>query len=193
MKLQLIGHDYKYVAEQSLLALFPQERPVYGEVDPASDSRWAVITIREDGDQCTVTTELGWDGKSAPFVHTDIREAQCTLPKDGTQCTLLGLLALGDDNCCGEEPEEKPQTDTTSESPEQKTLFDDDEDLKRQIEEAKYQAEIRRKQEEEDRKRKKKKHDKDNHQSQGGNSNWFTSILNKGKSIFDDDEDTKMN
>ena len=131
--------------------------------------------------------------KTAPFVHTDIREAQCTLPKDGTQCTLLGLLALGDDNCCAEEPEEKPQTDTTSESPEQKTLFDDDEDLKRQIEEAKHQAEIRRKQEEEDRKRKKKKYDKDNHQSQGGNSNWFTSILNKGKSIFDDDEDTKMN
>ena len=49
--------------------------------------------------------------KTAPFVHTDIREAQCTLPKDGTQCTLLGLLALGDDNCCGEEPEEKPQTE----------------------------------------------------------------------------------
>ena len=47
--------------------------------------------------------------KTAPFVHTDIREAQIPLPKDGTQCTLLGLLALGDDNCCGEEPEEKPQ------------------------------------------------------------------------------------
>ena len=70
MKLQFVGHDYKYVAEQSLLALFPQERPVYGEVDPAEDSRWAIITIREDGDQCTVTTELGWDGKSAPFSLT---------------------------------------------------------------------------------------------------------------------------
>ena len=67
MKLELRGHDYKYVAEQSLLALFPQERPVYGPVDPAEDSRWAIITLREEGDTCHVTTELGWDGKSAPF------------------------------------------------------------------------------------------------------------------------------
>ncbi len=69
MKLEIRGsdHEYKYVVEQSLLALFPQERPVYGPVDPASDSRWAVITLREEGDRCQVTTELGWDGRSAPF------------------------------------------------------------------------------------------------------------------------------
>ena len=70
MKLQLVGHDYHYVAEQSLLALFPQERPVYGEVDPAADRRWAVITTQDQGDSCIVTTELGWDGKSAPFSLT---------------------------------------------------------------------------------------------------------------------------
>ena len=69
MKLEIRGsdHEYKYVVEQSLLALFPQERPAYEPVDPASDSRWAIITLREEGDRCHVTTELGWDGKSAPF------------------------------------------------------------------------------------------------------------------------------
>ena len=67
MKLELIGHDHKYVVEQSLLALFPEERPVYGSVDRAADRRYAVITIAEAGDRCTVTTELGWDGSVASF------------------------------------------------------------------------------------------------------------------------------
>ena len=29
MKLVFHGHDYRYAVEQSLLAFFPQERPVY--------------------------------------------------------------------------------------------------------------------------------------------------------------------
>ena len=29
MKVQLIGHDEKYALEQSLLTLFPGEKPVY--------------------------------------------------------------------------------------------------------------------------------------------------------------------
>ena len=29
MNLYLIGHDYRYAAEQMLLTLFPDERPVY--------------------------------------------------------------------------------------------------------------------------------------------------------------------
>ena len=57
MKLEIRGsdHEYKYVVEQSLLALFPQERPVYEPVDRENDQRWAVITLREEGDQCQVT------------------------------------------------------------------------------------------------------------------------------------------
>ena len=68
MKLEIRGsdHEYKYVVEQSLLALFPQERPVYEPVDRENDQRWAVITLQEEGDQCQVTVELGWDGVSAP-------------------------------------------------------------------------------------------------------------------------------
>ena len=37
MDLYLIGHNYKYAAEQMLLTLFPQSRPVYPAGDPAGD------------------------------------------------------------------------------------------------------------------------------------------------------------
>lgn len=65
MKLQLIGHDEKYAVEQSLLTLFPDERPVYGAVDPAQDTSWAIVTLAEDGDTVCATTELGLGEKRA--------------------------------------------------------------------------------------------------------------------------------
>ena len=37
MNLYFYGHDYKYAAEQMMLTLFPGERPVYPEGDPAGD------------------------------------------------------------------------------------------------------------------------------------------------------------
>ncbi len=37
MELYLIGHDYKYAAEQMLLTLYPDERPVYPAGEPAGD------------------------------------------------------------------------------------------------------------------------------------------------------------
>ena len=67
MKIQLIGHDEKYAVEQSLLALFPEERPVYETVDRAMDGRWMVVSLREEGSDCHVTTELGWDGLCGPY------------------------------------------------------------------------------------------------------------------------------
>ena len=69
MKLELRGHDYKYVVEQSLLAFFPEERPVYGPVAP-EDARWAAVSLREEGDRCAVTTDMGWDGRQASFTQT---------------------------------------------------------------------------------------------------------------------------
>ena len=44
MKLELIGHDEKYAVEQSLLTLFPDERPVYGPVTD-EDASAARITL----------------------------------------------------------------------------------------------------------------------------------------------------
>ena len=64
MKLELIGHDERYAVEQSLLALFPEERPVYGPVSDADPSR-ARIALREDENRCTVTVELSLGGGAA--------------------------------------------------------------------------------------------------------------------------------
>mgnify|MGYP004699039417 FL=1 len=90
MKLQFIGHDEKYAAEQSLLTLFPAERPVYGAVDRAADRCWAVITLTEDGSAVCAVTELCADGKTAvgrcdcPLSGTDYE-------KEGQRRHALGL------------------------------------------------------------------------------------------------------
>ena len=43
MKLIFKGHDARYAVEQSLLAFFPQERPVY---DPAArEENWAAVSL----------------------------------------------------------------------------------------------------------------------------------------------------
>ena len=64
MKLVLQGHDERYVVEQSLMNLFPGELPVYEPIQPGDES-WAVITLREEVDQCRVTVELRHGGKTA--------------------------------------------------------------------------------------------------------------------------------
>ena len=68
MKVQLIGHDEKYALEQSLLTLFPDERPLYGTVEP-DDARWAVVRMHEENGSVCVTTELGFDGTRAAGSH----------------------------------------------------------------------------------------------------------------------------
>ena len=68
MKVQLIGHDEKYALEQSLLTLFPDERPLYGTVGP-DDARWAVVRMHEENGSVCVTTELGFDGTRAAGSH----------------------------------------------------------------------------------------------------------------------------
>ncbi|MBR2895380.1 MAG: coproporphyrinogen dehydrogenase HemZ, partial [Oscillospiraceae bacterium] len=74
MKLIFQGHDYRYAVEQSLLAFFPEERPVYeGEEDPNT----AHITLSSDEKFCTAVTQLQMDGKCARGEsQTDISEAK---------------------------------------------------------------------------------------------------------------------
>ena len=94
MKVQLIGHDEKYALEQSLLTLFPCEKPVYGTVDEAVDTRWARVTLTEDGETVQVTTELGVDGKAAahsysyPLSGTDYE-------KEGQRRHAIGISFFG--------------------------------------------------------------------------------------------------
>ena len=94
MKVQLIGHDEKYALEQSLLTLFPGEKPVYGMVDEAVDTRWARVTLTEDGETVQATTELGVDGKAAahsysyPLSGTDYE-------KEGQRRHAIGISFFG--------------------------------------------------------------------------------------------------
>ena len=90
MKIQLNGHAEKYAVEQSLLALFPEERPVYGTVDPAADERWMVVSLQEQADDCKVTTELGWDGKTGPYTM-GIPLAGTEYEKEGLRRRCIGL------------------------------------------------------------------------------------------------------
>ena len=62
MKLILKGHDARYAVEQSLLAFFPQERPVY---DPAAEEEnEAVITLSQAAKYTTAVTALRYGGRA---------------------------------------------------------------------------------------------------------------------------------
>ncbi len=61
MKLIFAGHDYRYAVEQSLLAFFPEERPVYEGEDPHT----ARVTLSMDEASASAVTELSVGGKAA--------------------------------------------------------------------------------------------------------------------------------
>ena len=54
MNLYLIGHNYKYAAEQMLLTMFPQERPVYPDA-PQGTGDGAAIELADSLVRCTLT------------------------------------------------------------------------------------------------------------------------------------------
>ena len=64
MKLEFHGHDERYIVEQSLMNLLPGELPVYEPITPEDDT-WAVISVSETEDLCSVTVELSLHGKTA--------------------------------------------------------------------------------------------------------------------------------
>ena len=62
MKLTFRGHDDRYAVEQSLLAFFPEERPVYEGKD---GPRHAEVTLHQGAVYATGVTALTYDGKTA--------------------------------------------------------------------------------------------------------------------------------
>ncbi len=68
MKLELRGHNERYVVEQSLMNLFPGEKPVYEPILPGDDT-WAIISLREDEQRCHVTVELCCRGSAIPYSY----------------------------------------------------------------------------------------------------------------------------
>ena len=46
MKLKFLGHDERYIVEQSLMTLFPLEKPTYDAVQP-EDEAWCRLAAGE--------------------------------------------------------------------------------------------------------------------------------------------------
>ena len=60
MELFLIGHAYKYAAEQSMLILYPRERPIYP--DAPSGGNAATLTLRRGKKFASCVCDLSVDG-----------------------------------------------------------------------------------------------------------------------------------
>ena len=70
MKLYLSGHNYQYALEQSLLTLFPDQRPEYpdGPPAPGEDAVWSTLTVT--GDTASAEARLQWKGQTAQSVSS---------------------------------------------------------------------------------------------------------------------------
>ena len=64
MKLEFLGHDERYIVEQSLMTLFPLEKPTYDAVQPG-DEAWCRLTAAETAADCQGTAELHYHGSVA--------------------------------------------------------------------------------------------------------------------------------
>ena len=62
MKLIFRGHEDRYAVEQSLLAFFPEERPVYQEPEPGEDN-WARVDLHQGPVYATAVTEIAHGGR----------------------------------------------------------------------------------------------------------------------------------
>lgn len=88
MKLELRGHDERYVVEQSLMNLFPGEKPVYEPIGPGEDN-WAVITVDDAPGLCRVTVELNHQGKTASQ-HLDAPLSGTDFEQEGQRRHAIG-------------------------------------------------------------------------------------------------------
>ena len=68
MKLEFLGHDERYIVEQSLMTLFPLEKPTYDAVQP-EDEAWCRLAAEETAADCQVTAELDAHRRPARQAH----------------------------------------------------------------------------------------------------------------------------
>ena len=79
MKLDFLGHDERYIVEQSLMTLFPLEKPTYDAVQP-KDEAWCRLAAGEPAADCQVSAELHYHGYTAagtfasPLTGTDFEK-----------------------------------------------------------------------------------------------------------------------
>ena len=65
MNLYLIGHDYRYAAEQMLLTLFPDERPEYPDAPPLFGEDALLLRLSVGPRQVTAHAVLTYGGAVA--------------------------------------------------------------------------------------------------------------------------------
>ena len=107
MNLFFTGHQEKYAVEQTLLTLFPQERPVYPDSKPGGDNELE-LTFSRGTQWCTARAVLRREGQTYTRqcrVRTD------QLPTDDpvvatrlTRRTLQRAFYLAAVDCLGTEP-----------------------------------------------------------------------------------------
>ena len=83
MNLYLIGHDYRYAAEQMLLTLFPDERPEYPDGRPTGDR--AELRLMSGTKVTTVTCVLVYHGQTANG-RTSVPNGELTPPRPTAGC-----------------------------------------------------------------------------------------------------------
>ena len=88
MNLYLIGHDYRYAAEQMLLTLFPDERPVYPDGRPTGDR--AELRLMSGAKVTTATCVLVYQGRTANG-RTSVPNSELTDPTE-TDRRLQGAV-----------------------------------------------------------------------------------------------------
>ena len=112
-----------------------------------------------------------------------------SINKDGNTNALIGLLCMGNENC--RKPEPRPEPKVVVEHPETADMFANDEELKRQEEEAR--REIAKKEAEELRKRKEeeKRKQKEEAVNKKPKRNWFSETFGKlSNELFAEDNMT---
>ena len=76
MKLIFRGHDDRYAVEQSLLAFFPEERPVYKPAEEGEDH--ALVTLSRSPRFNTAVTTITYHGRTARGISRTAVNPQLT-------------------------------------------------------------------------------------------------------------------
>lgn len=63
MDLYLIGHDYRYAVEQTMMTLFPGQLPHYPRQGPDGSRPSAVVTLSRQGAGLEAKAHLWWEGR----------------------------------------------------------------------------------------------------------------------------------
>ncbi|NLF35356.1 MAG: coproporphyrinogen dehydrogenase HemZ [Clostridiales bacterium] len=74
MKLYLKGHDYKFAVEQTMLTLFPGERPVYPDAPPEPGEAAAALALSLGKKWATASASVSWRGETC--------RRMCRIPLD---------------------------------------------------------------------------------------------------------------